>query len=204
MNLSDFEAVWKRQELPRGSEADLAALHATFATKNRKLAVTLLVRDFAEASAGIFVAVVMGFVGWKLGRTAWPVAVAIALVLGVTGFFLCERVRAHRRKLGAEAPMLAKLEAEIAELGHQRRLLLNVWKWYLAPLAAAIVVFCLTIRAHMPAWSPAREPWFMGGYFLLVAAMMVVVWWMNRQAVRRRIEPRLIELEKLRSDLLSS
>ena len=25
MNLSDFEAVWKRQELPRGAEADLVA-----------------------------------------------------------------------------------------------------------------------------------------------------------------------------------
>ena len=204
MNLSDFEAVWKRQELPRGAEADLAALHASFATKNRKLAATLLVRDLAEASAGIFVAVVMGFVGWKLGRTAWPVAVAVAMILGVTGFFLWERVRAHRRKLGAEATMLAKLDADIAELGHQRRLLLSLWKWYLAPLAAAIVILCLTIRAHLPAWSPAREPWFMGGYFLLMAALMVVVGWMNRQAVRRRIEPRLVELEKLRSDLLTS
>lgn len=204
MNLSNFEAVWKRQELPRGAEADLVALHATFATKNRKLAATLLVRDLAEASAGLFVAVVMAFVGWKLGRTAWPVAVAVALVLGVTGVFLAERVRAHRRKLGAEATMLAKLDADIAELGHQRRLLLSLWKWYLAPLAAAIFILCLTIRAHLPAWSPAREPWFLGGYFLLVAALMVVVGWMNRQAVRRRIEPRLVELEKLRSDLLTS
>lgn len=203
MNLHDFEAVWKRQELPRGAEADLAALHATFATKNRKLAAALFVRDLAEASAGIFVAGVMGFVGWKLQLTAWPVAVAIVLVLGVTGVFLAERVRAHRRKLGGEATMLAKLDADIAELGHQRRLLLSLWKWYLAPLAAAIVVFCLTIRAHLPAWSPGREPWFLGSYFLLMAALMAVVWWMNRQAVRRRIEPRLLELEKLRSDLLS-
>jgi len=37
----------------------------------------------------------------------------------------------------------------------------------------------------------------MGGYFLLMAALMVVVGWMNRQAVRRRIEPRLVELERL-------
>lgn len=204
MNLHDFEAIWKRQELPRGSAAELEALHATFATKNRKLAATLLVRDLAEASAGLLVAVVMGFVGWKLGPTAWPVAVGIALVLGVTGFFLSERVRAHRRKLGAEAPMLAKLDAEIVELGHQRRLLLGLWKWYVAPLAAAIVIMSLTIRAHLPAWSTGRDPLLMGGYFLLVAAMMAAVWWMNRQTVRRRIEPRLVELEKLRSDLLSS
>lgn len=125
MNLHDFEAIWKRQELPRGAEADLAALRATFAAKNRKLAATLLVRDLAEASAGLLVAAVMGFVGWKLGPTAWPVAVAVALVLGVTGFFLWERVRAHRRKLGAEAAILAKLDADIAELGHQRQLLLS-------------------------------------------------------------------------------
>lgn len=204
MNLNDFEAVWKRQELPCGNEADLAVLHATFANKNRKLAAALLARDLAEAAAGVLVAIVLGFVGWLVGPTAWPLAIAIALVLGVTGVFLAERVRAHRRKLGAEATMLAKLGADIAELGHQRRLLLSVWKWYLAPLSASIVIACLTIRAHLPAWSSGRDPLLMGGYFLLVAAMMAAVWWMNRQTVRRRIEPRLVELEKLRSDLLSS
>ena len=39
--------------------------------------------------------------------------------------------------------MRAKLEADLAELRHQRRLLLNVWAWYLAPCLGAIIIVLL-------------------------------------------------------------
>jgi len=53
-------------------------VRAAFATKNRKLAATLLVRDFAEASAGIFVASGDGLCRLEVaktdarGRWRWP------------------------------------------------------------------------------------------------------------------------------------
>ena len=41
MNWNDYEAVWKRQELPVGADADLATLRETFETKRRKMGHTI-------------------------------------------------------------------------------------------------------------------------------------------------------------------
>ncbi len=199
MNLHDFEAVWKRQELPRGAEADLATLHATFATKNRKLAATLLVRDLAEASAGVVGALAFAFIWWKHGRAGWPIGVAIVLVLGVTGFFVRERIRAHGRRLGADAPLLTKLEADLTELRHQRRLLLAIWRWYLGPIGAAVAIVTLTI-AHS---RPYVDGIFLGGYFTFSGLLFWAIAWMNRRAVRKQLDPRIAELEKLKADFIS-
>jgi len=203
MNWNDWEVVWKQQELPRGADADVAKLRETFEVQSRQLAKSRLVRDVAEASAGILVSVVMAGIWWRQGRAGWPIGVAIALTLGVTGVFLRERRRAQRARVGPEAPVLTRLEAEIAELQHQRRLLMGMGKWSLAPLGAAIVIGCLTIARSRPAWDPARDPRFLGAYFLFCALLFWVVWLMNRRAVRQRVEPRIAAWEKLRSALLA-
>lgn len=203
MNWDEWEMIWKRQELPRGAEADLATLRETFEAKRRKSANALLVRDVLEASAGVVGCVALALLWGKLGRAGWPIAGAMLLILGVTGFFVRERIRAFRVRLGADAPLVAKLEGEIAELRHQRRLLLGIWKWYLAPIGAAIVIVCLTIARSRPAWDVSRSGLFLGAYFAFCLLLFIAIWALNRRAVRRRIEPRLAELEKLRSDLLS-
>ena len=203
MNWNDYEAVWKRQELPVGAAADVAALRETFESKHRKLAATLLVRDWIEAAAGIFVSLALAFIWWRQGRTGWPLALAIGLILWVTVFFIRERIRAHRNRLGAEAPLLAKLEADIAELRHQRRLLLGVWTWYLAPCLAAILIVLATVILSVPAWALRGHLLFLLGYLPLLGLLLWFVWFINRRAVRRQIEPRLEELEKLHRDLVA-
>lgn len=199
MNWNDYEAVWKRQELPLGVHADLTLLRETFETKSRKMAATLFLRDVTEAVAGAIGTLAFVFIWWKQGWSGWPIGIAIMLVLGVTGFFFRERFRAHRQRLGSDAPLLAKLEADLAELRHQRRLLLTIWQWYLAPLGVAIMIVRLTIAHHRP-----YVDWvLLSAYFVFCAVLCIGVWAMNRRAVRKRIEPRLAELEKLRSDILS-
>lgn len=212
MNWNDYEAVWKRQKLPVGAGADVEELRQSFETKRRKLAATLLLRDVLEGSAGLLVAGVFAFVWWHLGREGWPIAFAILLLLGLTGFFVRERIRTHRRRLGPEATMLARLEAELAELRHQRRLLLNVWSWYLAPCAGAMIVFGLAVIRKMVIDLPPgyftrllEHPVLIAGIVGYCAVLMPLLFWgvwaMNRQAVRKNIEPRIEELEKLQRDL---
>jgi hypothetical protein len=203
MNWDDWEYVWKRQELPLGAAADVEVLRRTFARKSRKLAKALLVRDVMEASAGVVGCIAFGFMWRGLGRAGWPIGIAMLLILGVTGSFVRERLRSWRNQLGSDAPLLVRIEAEIAELRHQRDLFLGMWRWYLAPIAAAIVIVGFTIRQSRPAWDIARDPLFLGGYFAFVAVLMWSVWKLNLRAVRERVEPRLVELEKLRVDLLA-
>lgn len=215
MNWNDYEAVWKRQELPVGAAADLATLKGTFETKRRKLAATLFARDLREAGAGFLVVAFFAWFWWHEGSVAWPVVFAIALILGVSGFFIRERFRARRLRLGADAPLLTKVEADLAELRHQRRLLLNIWSWYLAPLAASIVVVGATVLRILVVkgppgilsslWEhPAALAWIIFYFAIVVPLCFWGTWTVNRRAVRKGIEPRLEELEKLHRDLTSS
>jgi hypothetical protein len=201
MNWNDYEAVWKRQELPVGANADLAGLRATFETKRRKLAAAIQVRDFAEAGAGLIIAAAYAFFWWQVGRAGWPLAFAIVLILGVVGFFVRERLRARRLRLGVDAPLVAKVTADIAELRHQCRLIRSLWAWYLAPCAGAIAIQCWVIIRRAPAWSPVHEFWFLFGLGFCFAVVFWLAWWMNRHALRKQLEPRLAELEKLHRDL---
>ena len=202
MNWNDYEAAWKRQEPPVGAGADLATLRQTFETKRRKMAGTLFVRDILEASAGVFVAVSLARKGWLMGKAGWPVALSVALILGVTFFFIWERIRTHRARLGPDAPLLTKLEADIAELRHQRRLLLNVATWYLAPILASMAIFAVTLSVQAP--TPlSRDPFFLTAYWVSVGLLYWGIWALNRRAVRKKIEPRLEELEKLHRDVLA-
>ena len=203
MNWNDYEAIWKRQDLPVGASADLAVLMETFETKRRKLAATLFARDLLEASAGVVVAIAFALIWWKQGRDAWPFALAIACILWVTGFFIRERIRTHRNRLGPDAALLAKLEAEIAELRHQRRLLLSIWTWYLAPCLAAILIVLATVVLNVPRGVLSDHLLFIGGYIVLGGVLFWLIWFANRRAVRKQLEPRLEELERLHRSLIA-
>ncbi len=204
MNWNDYEAVWKRQPLPRGAAADLAELHATFETRHRKLAATLRVRDWSEFTACLAGVAAYVYFWKKTGPAAWPMAGAIFLILCVAAFFLRERRRASRRRLGADAPLLAKVEADLAELSHQRHLLRDLWGWYLAPVAGAIAIHFWVIIRRAPAGSPLHEPPVVAGFGLFFATAIWFAWFINQRARRKRIEPRIAELEKLRHDLIAS
>jgi hypothetical protein len=217
MNWNDCEVIWKRQEPPVGADADVAVLARTFEAKRRKLARGLFVRDISEGATGMFLSAFMAFVWWKLGRDAWPMAIAIGLALALSVFFFSERVRAHRLVLGPAATMISKLEAEITELRHQHRLLFNVGTWYLAPVGAIWATMVVTIIRHARIHDRPGAPTFadlMGnpstaGFIILYFGIIVPLtfwgtWFINRRAARKRIEPRIEELEKLRRELLVS
>ena len=205
MNWNNWDMLWKRQELPCGPGADLAALRATFDAKSRRLARALLVRNVAEAAAGVLVSVVLAVAGFRLRWPGWPIGVAVMLVLGVTGFFVRELVRARRQRLGAEAPLRARLEADLAELRHQRRLLLGLRSWYLAPLAAAMVIVGVTAGWNAPQSALLlQEPFILfalTAYVILCVLLFQTVWVLNRRTVRQQLEPRLAELERLHRSL---
>jgi len=201
MNWNDYEAVWKRQELPVGVEADLANLKNTFETKRRKMAAALLVRDWLEIGACGVVVVSYGFYWRQIGPAGWPMGVAIVLILGVAAFFLRERLRARSRRLGVDVPLVTKVEADIAELRHQCRLIRSLWVWYLAPCAGAMAIHCWMIIQRSPAWSPLRHPLGMFCIGIILAATIGFVCVINRHALRKRLEPRLAELEKLHREL---
>jgi hypothetical protein len=202
MNWNDLKTAWDNQSLLAGPGADLATLRDGFESKRRRLARIFFWRDVREAAAGLFVAGVFAYVGWQMGRVGWPIALAVVLMLGLTVFFVRERFRAHQQKVGADASLVAKLEAEIAELRRQRGLLLNVGTWYLTPCMGAAAIVAATTLIHAPKPLAAK---LAAGLIMLIFLALVSwgVWALNRWAVRKQIDPRLEELEKLHQSLCS-
>ena len=202
MNWNDYEAVWQRQELPVGADADLANLQSAFETKRRKMAAVLLARDWLEIAACVVVAASLAAYWHKIGRSAWPIGMAIVLVLNVGVVFLRERLRARRKHVGPDASLRTKIEADLAELRHQARMVHLLWLWYLGPCAAAMAIQAWVIVSHTRSWDPLRSPLSLIVIVGFIAATCGFAWAINRRAVRLRIQPRIAELEKLRRSLL--
>jgi len=203
MNFDDLKDLWARQSLPEWNAPDLAALGREFSAKQRKLTRMLFWRDVREAALGIMVAAIIGRTGWQMGAKGWPVAFAVLLLLGLSGFFVRERIRARRTQPALDAALLVRLDAEIAEQRRQHHLLSHVTGWYLAPILSAGAIFGATVLAHAPVPLVVR---------LAAGAVMIVILtacgaatvWLNRRAVRQIIEPQLRELEAWRRNLISS
>ena len=203
MNWSEWEFIWRRQEPPAGPGADIEKLRQMFEASHRRLARALLVRDLSEASAGVCAATFLGAFGLHMGRSGWPFIIVVALILGVSAFFILERIRARRRRVDPIARILDKIEADLGELHRQRRLIENVAIWYIAPLFLAELIVLAAISAHAKPWDLQRNPWFMAAFILFLLAVNFWALRINQRAVRKTLTPRIAELEKLRDDLLS-
>jgi glucan phosphoethanolaminetransferase (alkaline phosphatase superfamily) len=93
---------------------------------------------------------------------------------------------------------------DLAELRHQRWLLLKLWWWYLGPLGAAVILICAALYAARPAFDRELMRPVLAVYGMVVAGAFWFAWFINRRAVRNRIDPRLEELEELRRELDAS
>src|SRR4051812_16811391 len=111
MNWNDWEFIWRRQEPPVGSSANLQKLKTSFEARHQTLARSMLVRDFSELAAAVFLSGLFAWRGWRLGGAGWPFAIVVALFLGVAVVFIRERLRARRSRVSPSAPLLEKVAA---------------------------------------------------------------------------------------------
>ncbi len=214
MNWNDWEMIWRRQELPIGADADLSVVRQTFEEKRRKLARGILVRDFIEGVGGVVLSLAFGLWAWRTGRAGWPFGLGVLLILGVSSVFLHSWFRTRRSRVGPQASLLARLDVNIAELRHQRRLLDNIGKWYLTPYIIAIGLMGHDLsqyagRRAPPGFlitlltTPVTLAWIL--ILLLVSVWALWWWWRGIQhVIHRQIDPRLEELLEMRRDLLVS
>ena len=102
--------------------------------------------------------------------------------------------------------LLAKVDADIAALRHQRRLLFNIPTWYLGPAVGALVMplIVLYLNAHRSTHPSLQSPLFTVGVITFgIIFILRIVWLIHYLAVRNKLNPRLAELERQRQELLS-
>jgi hypothetical protein len=211
MNWNDYEILWKRQELPMGAKADLTVIRRTFEAKRLKLERGLSLWHTVEGWGGVLIALVYAYSWWRLGKDAWPIGFSIVLTLGVSAVFMRERLVARRFQLGSEAPLLARTEAYLGQLRHQRRVHLNIGTWYFVPLLAGGLIAAGTMHGILSrrdppgftasVWAdPAARAWVI--VLVGVTAVATLLAWISiRGDVGKRLDPRIEELEKLRREI---
>jgi len=214
MNWNDWEMIWRHQELPAGAGADLAILKQTFEPKRRKLRRGLLVRNILEGFGGAFISALLAVGGWRLGAGGWRLGLGTTLIFGVSLVFVFDFFRAHRSRLTPSATLLAKIETEITELRHQRRLIANIGTWYFLPYILAIGLIGNALWDRNDRHAPPgllhellTTPASLGWIVIMLTFTTAALWWAWRahlKIVRNRLDPRLDELEKLLCDILSS
>lgn len=211
MNWSDLEVVWRRQEIPAPT-TDVDVTKRTFEQRYQKLRANLFVRNIAEGCTGLLVALVMVYLWTRHGRAGWPLGIAALLLFAVTCVFIVDQLRISRHRPGPETALLAKVEAELWELRHQKRLIQTWPWWYLLPCVTAIVIGFITLSrlnfGKAPPGllmeiltTPQTLIWIVV-MFAVVGVALLQVWRSNRDAVSKRIDPRIDELDTLRRFML--
>ena len=216
MNWNEWEMIWRRQQTPVGAGADLALLKQTFEEKRRRLRRSILLRNVSEGVTGLALFTLLAFIGARAGVGGWLMWTGLALLLGVSLVFAFDLVRAHRSRSPGAATILAKIDAEIAELRHQRSLLARIGLWYFLPMAGSFVLIASAWAARIGRDVPpamlldalkALKPTIITWLILTLAitgAATVWVWRVQVKSIRTRVNLRLEELKKLREDLLIS
>jgi hypothetical protein len=214
MNWNEWEMIWRRQQTPVGAGADLALLKQTFEKQRRKLRRSILVRDVSEGVTGLALFTLLAFISTQAGVSGWRVWTGLTLLLGVSLVFAFDFIRAHRSRVPGDATILVKIDAEIAELRHQRRLLARIGLWYFLPMAASFVLIASAWAArigreippsmlHDALNTPKKIIWLVSTG-VITGAATVWVWREQAKSMRTRVNPRLEELNKLREDFLNS
>jgi MFS family permease len=198
MNWNELQQFWQTQ---RPVVTPQAWDPADYERQRARLARTLARRDWLEAGVGLAVAIFFAVALVPLGSAAWPGWVSVVLLLAMSAFFVRERRRSRRTTPPPEAPLIVRLEADIAELRHQCRMLNTVALWYVLPILLAIVLLFWGVRSAMPAPLPPLWSWRLLFFTLGTLGFAAFIIWVNRVAVRTSLEPRLRELDSIRISL---
>ena len=207
MNFDDYEALWRAQPAPAAplpsASSECAAIIDRVRDEARRFDRTIFWRDTREIVVSFAIAVHLSFSAWRATdatHIAWGELFAVALILGVAIILLIDR-RNSPRQPGVEAPILDQINGAIAGVDHQIRILTRVRWNYALPISLAIIASAADsiIRQHGRSGLLSPSGVAIVGFSFLIGWFVV---WLNRLAIRRVLQPKIEELEKLRNELM--
>ncbi|TDU66028.1 hypothetical protein EI77_03764 [Prosthecobacter fusiformis] len=190
MTEDELKHLWQTQPVPE-TGADGSVLSATVREKHRKFQRTILWRDFREVGLAILLIPFFLLRGAHNG-SMWEHHLIVVALVFIAGFLVIDRLR-HRKTAAAPGQSVVDaLGLAVSEVEHQIWLLRNVHWWYIGPLLGALMVPDLY---HMIRGNGSLS----GGIRTLVFNLLLSygIWKLNQYAVKKDLEPRRDELQKL-------
>ncbi len=200
MNLDDFQKSWQSQDAAKTISINADVLLNEVRRNQKEFHHTILRRDMIEVGVAAVLVPLFTYWGWKGQWTSYLVAFG-CFVVGA--YFLVDRWRQKKKTPNVRGSLKECATASLAEVNHQVWLLKNVLWWYLSPLYVPIIMFFgeTAWKTQGPAGAKiivALTTLFLAGFATVLYAG---IYWLNQFAVRKSLEPRRQELEKLLNEL---
>ncbi len=184
MDWDEVRSAWKDQ---RGVEAATPRLGPPGG--ERALWRIIRRRDLGETLVGLVLLPVFGVWALTAGAKDRWVEAAFAGLLVVSISYIIVRLSRARKQIPTPDPGASVrefLQAELAAVQTQSRLLRNVGLWYLAPLGVGVIGLVASSRGF---------DGFSLLYALFVIALYVGIAWLNRTALALKVDPVRTEIE---------
>lgn len=193
MNFDDFQKAWQAQDAAKGISLNEDALLNEVRRNQENFRGTIFWRDLREVGVAVVLVPIFLVSGWIVHWTLYLCAFG-CLVVG--GFMLLDRRRHKRKTPDLRSSLKDCVITSLSEINHQIWLLKNILWWYLLPLGVPILLFFSWEVWDVP--GPMLQT-ILALLFLdgILIALYAFIHWLNQHAVRKHLEPRRLELEKL-------
>lgn len=197
MNFEDFQKSWQLQDSGKKITINADVLLNEVRRNQKQFRWIILTRDMIEVAVAAVLVPYFIIAGLRISWTLHLCAVG-CFVVGA--YFLIDRRRQRRKTPDLHDSLKDCAATSLAEVCHQIWLLKNILWWYLLPIFVPIMVFFGWIAWRGPA------PIGVKILHLLPATISVVlvyagIYWLNQHAVKKQLNPRKQELEKLLNEL---
>jgi len=197
MNLDDFQKSWQSQDAAKTISINADVLMNEVRRNQVVFRTRIFVRDAIEVGVAAVLVPVFIVSGLKI---SWTLHLCAFGCFVVGAYFVIDRWRQKKKTPDLHGSLKDCAATSLAEVCHQIWLLKNVLWWYLLPIFVPIMLFF--------GWST----WTMPGpvvvkvlFFFFLAAFVTVlyagIYWLNQFAVKKSLEPRRQELEKLLNEI---
>jgi CubicO group peptidase (beta-lactamase class C family) len=202
MSFEDFQKSWQSQDSGKKILINADLLLNEVRRNQQQFHWMILRRDLIEVSVAAVLVPIFTYWGWKGQWTSYLVAFG-CFVVGA--YFLIDRRRQRKKTPDAHGSLKDCAATSLGEVNHQIWLLRNVLWWYLSPIYVPIIMFFGEAAWRTPGPAVAKIVVALTTVFMVgfTSVMYVGIYWLNQWAVRKNLEPRRRELEKLLNELES-
>jgi CubicO group peptidase (beta-lactamase class C family) len=193
MNFEDLQKSWQSQDAAKKISINVDVLLNEVRRNQQNFRRMIFLRDVREAGIAALLVPVFIYGGWK---THWTLYLSAFACFVVGADMVLDRLQQGKKTPDLHGSLKDCAATSLAEICHQIWLLKNILWNYILPLSVPVLLFFCWCTWSMPASVTVRILFllFLVGFSLLVD---VFVYWLNQFAVRKGLEPRRQELEKL-------
>ena len=193
MNFEDLQKSWQSQDAAKKISINADVLLNEVRRNQQNFRRMIFLRDVREVGIAALLVPVFIYGGWK---THWTLYLSAFACLVVGADMVLDRLQQRKKTPDLHGSLKDCAATSLAEVCHQIWLLKNILWNYILPLSVPVLLFFCWCMWSMPASTTVRILFllFLVGFSLLVD---VFVYWLNQFAVRKGLEPRRQELEKL-------